>query len=75
MWLRVCRSFRVRHVPGALVNFRWHGNNTTSRIQGEVYERYEAACLERQLGHSEDTDRLIRERIDRLRVEVDESRS
>jgi glycosyltransferase involved in cell wall biosynthesis len=75
MWLRVCRSFRVRHVPGALVNFRWHGNNTTSRIQGEVYERYEAACLERQLGHSEDTDRLIRERIDRLRMEVDESRS
>ena len=24
MWLRVCRSFKVRHVPGALVNFRWH---------------------------------------------------
>jgi glycosyltransferase involved in cell wall biosynthesis len=68
MWLRVCRSFRVRHVPGALVNFRWHGNNTTSRIQGGVYERYETACLERQLGHSEDTDRLIRERIDRLRM-------
>jgi glycosyltransferase involved in cell wall biosynthesis len=75
MWLRVCRSFRVRHVPWALVNFRWHGNNTTSRIQGEVYERYEAACLERQLGYSDDTDRLIRERIDRLRATVDESRS
>jgi glycosyltransferase involved in cell wall biosynthesis len=72
MWLRICRSFRVRHVPGALVNFRWHGNNTTSRIQGEVYERYEAACLERQLGYSEHTDRLIRERLDRLRVKVDE---
>jgi glycosyltransferase involved in cell wall biosynthesis len=75
MWLRVCRSFRVRHVPGALVNFRWHGSNTTSRIQGEVYERYEAACLERQLGHSEETDRLIRQRLDRLRVKVDESKS
>jgi glycosyltransferase involved in cell wall biosynthesis len=74
MWLRVCRSFRVQHVPGALVNFRWHRNNTTSRIQGEVYERYEAACLERQLGYSEDTDRLIRERIDRLRLKIDESK-
>jgi hypothetical protein len=75
MWLRVCRSFRVRHVPGALVNFRWHGNNTTSRIQGEVYERYEAAFLERHLGHSEETDRLIRQRLDRLQVKVDESKS
>jgi glycosyltransferase involved in cell wall biosynthesis len=73
MWLRVCRSFRVRHVPGALVNFRWHGNNATTRVQGEVYGRYEAACLERQLGYSEETDRLIHERIDRLRVEVDKS--
>jgi glycosyltransferase involved in cell wall biosynthesis len=72
MWLRVCRAFRVRHVPGALVNFRWHGNNTTSRIQGDVYERYEAACLERQLGYSWETDHLIRERLDRLRAKVDE---
>jgi glycosyltransferase involved in cell wall biosynthesis len=74
MWLRVCRSFPVRHVPGALVNFRWHGNNTTTRIQGEVYERYEARCLERQLGYSEDTDRLIRERLDGLRAKVGERR-
>jgi glycosyltransferase involved in cell wall biosynthesis len=75
MWLRVCRSFQVRHVPGALVNFRWHERNTTTRIQGEVYDRYEAVCLQRQLGYSEDTDRLVRERLDRIRAKVDESRS
>ena len=28
MWLRVCRSFDVQHVPGALVNFRWHDART-----------------------------------------------
>jgi hypothetical protein len=39
MWLRVCRTFHVQHVPGALVNFRWHDRNTTTRIQGEVDDR------------------------------------
>ena len=42
MWLRVCRSFHVQHVPAALVNFRWHRGNTTTRIQGDVYDEYEA---------------------------------
>jgi len=70
MWLRVCRSFHVQHVPGALVNFRWHAGNTTTRIQGDVYDRYEASCLGRQLGYSEDTDRLIRQRLDKLGVKV-----
>jgi glycosyltransferase involved in cell wall biosynthesis len=75
MWLRVCRAFHVWHVPGALVNFRWHERNTTTRIQGEVYDRYEATCLERQLGYSEDTDRLIRRRLNQMRAKVTGSRS
>lgn len=66
MWLRVCRSFHVQHVPEALVNFRWHSGNTTTRIQGEVYDDYEATCLRRQLGYSEETDRLIRQRLDQV---------
>lgn len=66
MWLRVCRSFQVRHVPEALVNFRWHSGNTTTRIQGDVYDDYEAACLRRQLGYSKETDRLIRQRLDQV---------
>ena len=66
MWLRVCRSFHVQHVPAALVNFRWHSGNTTTRIQGDVYDEYEATCLRRQLGYSEDTDRLIRQRLDQM---------
>lgn len=75
MWLRVSRSFHVRHVRGALVNFRWHAANTTTRIQGDIYARYEAACLQRQLGYSEPADRLIRQRLDRLAVEVNENRA
>jgi hypothetical protein len=66
MWLRVCREFRVVHVPEALVNYRWHRDNTTTRIQGEVYDRYVATCLRRQLGHSEETDALIRRRLEQL---------
>jgi glycosyltransferase involved in cell wall biosynthesis len=75
MWLRVCRLFHVRHVPGALVNFRWHDGNTTTRIQGEVYDGYEVTCLERQLGYSEDTDRLIRQRLDQIGVQVSDRRA
>jgi glycosyltransferase involved in cell wall biosynthesis len=66
MWLRVCRAFQVLHVPEALVNYRWHRDNTTTRIQGEVYDRYVATCLRRQLGHSAETDTLIRRRLDQL---------
>jgi glycosyltransferase involved in cell wall biosynthesis len=66
MWLRVCRSFQVRHVPEALVNFRWHSGNTTTCIQGDVYDDYEATRLRRQLGYSEETDRLIRQRLDQV---------
>jgi glycosyltransferase involved in cell wall biosynthesis len=66
MWLRVCRSFHVQHVPQTLVNFRWHGGNTTTRIQGDVYDDYEATCLRRQLGYSDDTDRLIRLRLEQM---------
>jgi glycosyltransferase involved in cell wall biosynthesis len=73
MWLRVCRSFHVQHVPGALVNFRWHDANTTTRIQG-IYDRYQATCLERQLGYSDDTDRLIHRRLHQLNPNVTESR-
>jgi glycosyltransferase involved in cell wall biosynthesis len=75
MWLRVCRSFHVRHVPAALVNFRWHEGNTTTRIQGDVYRRYEATCLQRQLGYSEDTDHLIRRRLGQLDANVTEHQS
>jgi glycosyltransferase involved in cell wall biosynthesis len=67
MWLRVTRAFDVRHVPGALVNFRWHAGNTTTKIQGAPYEGYVADCLRRQLGHSDETDRLIHRRLDELR--------
>lgn len=63
MWLRICRSFQVLHVPGALVNFRWHEGNTTTRIHGEPYDRYVATCLRRQLGFSRDADRIIRNRL------------
>jgi glycosyltransferase involved in cell wall biosynthesis len=66
MWLRVCRAFQVRHVPGAFVNFRWHSGNTTTRIQGDVYDEYEATCLRRQLGYSEATDRQVRQRLDEV---------
>lgn len=72
MWLRVCRSLPVKHVPAALVNVRWHSGNTTTRMQGDVYTRYEATCLRRQLGHSGDTDRLIRERLDELEATLSE---
>ena len=75
MWLRICRSFHVQHVPGALVNFRWHDRNTTTRIQGDAYNHYEATCLRRQLGYSEDTDRLIRQRLDHLGAKVTENPS
>jgi|Tabmets5t2r1_1033131.scaffolds.fasta_scaffold00065_4 cellulose synthase/poly-beta-1,6-N-acetylglucosamine synthase-like glycosyltransferase len=75
MWLRICRSFHVQHVPEALVNFRWHDRNTTTRIQGDVYDRYEATCLRRQLGYSEDTDRLIRQRLDELGAKLTENPS
>jgi hypothetical protein len=74
MWLRVCRSFHVQHVPGALVNFRWHDGNTTTRIQGRIYDRYQATCLERQLGYSGDTDRLIRQRLHQLALTVTDRR-
>lgn len=67
MWLRVTRAFEVRHVPGALVNFRWHAGNTTTKIDGAPYDDYVADCLRRQLGHSEETDRLIHRRLDKLR--------
>jgi glycosyltransferase involved in cell wall biosynthesis len=66
MWLRVCRAFQVLHVPEALVNYRWHRDNTTTRIQGELYDRYVATCLRRQLGHSAETDVLIRRRLAQL---------
>ena len=66
MWLRVSRAYRVLHVPEALVNYRWHRDNTTTRIQGELYDRYVATCLRRQLGHSEETDELIRRRLAQL---------
>lgn len=63
MWLRITRSFHVEHVPEALVSFRWHTGNTTTRIHGEPYDRYVADCLRRQLGHSEDADRIIHRRL------------
>jgi glycosyltransferase involved in cell wall biosynthesis len=71
MWLRICRSFPVLHVPGTLVNFRWHRGNTTTRIHGEVYDRYVAACLARHLGYSDDTDRVIRQRLAELDASID----
>jgi glycosyltransferase involved in cell wall biosynthesis len=66
MWLRVCRTFQVLHVPAALVNYRWHRNNTTTSLRREVYDGYVATCLRRQLGHSDETDDLIRRRLAQL---------
>lgn len=66
MWLRITRDFHVRHVPDVLVNFRWHSGNTTTRVHGEVFDRYVVDCLQRQLGFSPETDRLIRERLARM---------
>ena len=63
MWLRIARSYRVEHVAEALVSFRWHPGNTTTRINGEPYDRYVVTCLRRQLGHSEDADRIIHRRL------------
>jgi hypothetical protein len=71
MWLRVCREYEVRHVPEPLVNFRWHGGNTTTRVQGEVYETYVATCLRRQLGYAPDTDEVIRRRLAEMGASLD----
>jgi glycosyltransferase involved in cell wall biosynthesis len=73
MWLRVCRSFQALHVPAALVNFRWHDGNTTTRVQGEAYDSYVVTCLRRQLGYSRETDRIIRRRLEQLGADVNET--
>jgi glycosyltransferase involved in cell wall biosynthesis len=66
MWLRVCRRYHARHVPAALVNFRWHQHNTTSQVHGDVYDTYIASCLRRQLGASIETDELIHRQLAEL---------
>ena len=58
LWIRLSERYALANMPDVLVDYRWHGNNTTARRRREqalAAHIAKLAALERQLGRLDPT--------------------
>ncbi|WP_419956841.1 glycosyltransferase family 2 protein [Microbacterium candidum] len=67
MWLRLTQRYSAEYAPGVVTNYRVLATSLTrSPARQMAFLATERACLLKQLGGSEDDDRIIRARTDEL---------